>query len=124
MPPIARGQVYFVNLGPTVGREQGGRRPVVVVSTDALNFRPLVISVIPGTRREKAPMPYPWNVLVAAGEGNLERDTVFLTFQMRALDASRFKEPLLGVLSSSAMAKIERGLAYTLSIPASACGIP
>ena len=47
---VRRGEVYFVDLNPTAGREQAGRRPVVVVSNDTLNARPLVVAVVPGTR--------------------------------------------------------------------------
>lgn len=55
--PIRRGEIYFVDLGPTIGREQSGRRPVVVVSRDEINVQPLVVMVVPGTRRAKAPIP-------------------------------------------------------------------
>lgn len=40
--PVRRGEVYFIELSPTVGREQSGRRPVVIVSNDGLNAKPLV----------------------------------------------------------------------------------
>ncbi len=46
---ISRGQIYFVNLNPTEGRGQAGRRPVLVVSADAINRQPLVITVVVGT---------------------------------------------------------------------------
>ena len=77
---IQRGEVYFVDLEPTVGREQAGRRPVVVVSNDTLNGLPLVILTVPGTRRFHSPFTYPSNVHVPAGEGGLHADTVFLAF--------------------------------------------
>src|SRR5437016_3682588 len=96
--PILRGEVYFVDLNPVRGREQGGRRPVVVVSNDGLNRRPLVVTVVPGTRLARSPIPHLSNVTVLAGEAGLTDDTVFLTFQMRALDHSRFEDPPCGVL--------------------------
>ena len=46
---ISRGQIYFASLDPIQGREQSGRRPVLVVSSDAINRQPLVIAVIVGT---------------------------------------------------------------------------
>ena len=46
---ISRGSIYFVNLDPTLGREQAGRRPVLVVSVDAINRQPLVVTVVVGT---------------------------------------------------------------------------
>ena len=49
--PVQRGEVYFVDLNPAIGREQRGRRPVVVVSRDSLNRLPLVVVVVPGHGR-------------------------------------------------------------------------
>jgi mRNA interferase MazF len=43
---VRRGEIYFVDLNPASGREQAGRRPVLVVSNDTLNARPLVVAVI------------------------------------------------------------------------------
>jgi mRNA interferase MazF len=116
----ARGEVYFVNLDPVTGREQGGRRPVVVVSNDIVNQLPLVVTVVPGMRGFKVKVDRPWNVRVPAGEGNLPQETVFLTFQVRALDQSRFKDPPIGRLSQAAMGEIEKSLAWTLVIPTAA----
>ena len=50
-----RGQIYFVDLNPTHGREQAGRCPVLVVSTDAINRQPLVVTVIVGTDAKSVP---------------------------------------------------------------------
>ncbi|MGH7432927.1 MAG: type II toxin-antitoxin system PemK/MazF family toxin, partial [Candidatus Methylomirabilales bacterium] len=56
---ISRGQIYFVNLRPTRGREQRGRRPVLVVSADAINRQPLVVTVVVGTDAKNVPRDYP-----------------------------------------------------------------
>jgi mRNA interferase MazF len=48
--PVNRGEVYFVNLNPTKGREQAGTRPVLILSSDAINSLPLVITVVVGTK--------------------------------------------------------------------------
>jgi mRNA interferase MazF len=111
-----RGEVYFVDLNPTSGREQAGRRPVLVVSNDTLNARPLVISVIPGTRGSHLPSDYPGNVRVPAGEANLPHETVFMTFQIRALDPSRFASPPVGQLSEKRMVEVDEALAWTLAL--------
>ncbi len=47
---IQRGEIYFVDLNPTRGREQSGRRPVLVLSIEAINKTPLVVAVIVGTK--------------------------------------------------------------------------
>src|SRR5574341_1887840 len=90
---ISRGQIYFVNLSPTRGREQAGRRPVLVVSSDAINRQPLVVTVVVGTDAKNVPRDYPVNVRVTAEETGLPVDTVFLCFQIRSLDQSRFADP-------------------------------
>jgi mRNA-degrading endonuclease toxin of MazEF toxin-antitoxin module len=49
---IQRGEIYFVNLSPAQGREQAGHRPALVISSDAVNRLPLVVSVVVGTKGE------------------------------------------------------------------------
>ena len=88
---IHRGEIYFVNLNPTKGREQRGLRPVLVVSVDSINNQPLVVAVVVGTDAKKVPRDYPVNVRLSAEETGLPRDTVFLCFQIRSLESSRFR---------------------------------
>src|SRR5438874_110596 len=88
---INRGNIYFVDLTPTKGREQTGRRPVLVVSSDAINRQPLVVTVVVGTDAANLPRDYPVNVRVTAAETGLLHDTVFLCFQIRSLDPQRFQ---------------------------------
>jgi len=90
---ISRGQIYFVNLSPTQGREQAGRRPVLVVSADAINHQPLVVTAVVGTNAKNVPHDYPTNVRVTAKETGLPVDTVFVCFQLRSLDPGRFLDP-------------------------------
>ena len=52
---IKRGEIYFVDLNPVQGREQAGQRPVLVLSVDAINNAPLVVTVVVGTRGERVP---------------------------------------------------------------------
>src|SRR5262245_56121775 len=113
---IQRGEVYFVTLDLTIGHEQAGRRPVVVVSNDILNVQPLVLVVVPGTKRARSPIRYHSNVVVPAGAACLVQETVFQTFQTRALDRSRVKEARRGVLGQAYLARIEGALAWTLDL--------
>ena len=107
---IHRGEIYFVNLNPTKGREQRGRRPVLVVSVDAINSQPLVVAVVVGTDAKKVSRDYPVNVRLSAEETGLPQDTVFLCFQIRSLDASRFQDNK-GALRPAGSVKPERMLA-------------
>ena len=119
---ISRGQVYFVTLDPTKGREQAGRRPVLVVSADAINRQPLVVTVAVGTDAKNVPRDYPTNVRVTAKESRLPIDTVFLCFQIRSLDPARFYDPkthrpnLAGTVSSARMAEVEKALRLVLNL--------
>jgi len=87
---IRRGDIYFVNLNPVKGHEQAGYRPVLVVSSDAINKQPLVVTVVVGTDAQNIPKDYPTNVRVSAKDSGLPMDTVFLCFQIRSLDPNRF----------------------------------
>lgn len=119
---ISRGQIYFVNLDPTRGHEQAGRRPVLVVSADAINRQPLVVTVVVGTKSSNIPRDYPTNVRVTARETGLPYDTLFLCFQLRSLDPSRFLEPrtrkpnLAGNMPPSRMTEVDEALKLSLGL--------
>jgi mRNA interferase MazF len=113
---ISRGSIYFVDLAPTKGREQTGRRPVLVVSSDAINRQPLVVTVVVGTEAKNVPRDYPVNVRVSAGETGLPHDTVFLCFQIRSIDPARFPPEPAGTLSQVRMADIVAAMKLVLEI--------
>jgi len=112
---IERGVVYFASLGPVRGREQAGRRPVLVVSSDALNRQPLVVTVVVGTDARHVRRDYPVNVRVRAAESGLPRDTVFLAFQVRSLDPARLVGPA-GRLPPARMLEVDAALRRVLAL--------
>src|SRR6266566_348250 len=103
---MRRGEIYFVDLNPIVGREQRGTRPVLVVSIDRINRSPLVVTIVPGTDASNVRNKYESDVLIPAHESGLPMDTVFLCFQARALDHSRFPNHPAGQLAAQRMADI------------------
>ena len=119
---INRGQIYFVNLSPTERREQKGYRPVLVVSVDAINRQPLVVTVVVGTSAKNVPRDYPTNVRATAKETGLPLDTVFLCFQIRSLDPSRFLDAksgrpnLAGTMPPARMTEVENALRLVLGL--------
>src|SRR5262245_39210200 len=113
---ISRGQIYMVDLKPARGREQKGRRPALVVSADAINRQPLVITVVAGTKAGNVSRDYPTNVRVTAAESGLPMDMVFLCFQIRSLDPGRFPASSAGSLSARKMADIDQALKLALSL--------
>jgi len=113
---IQRSEIYFVNLNPVKGREQAGERPVLVLSVNAINRLPLVITVIVGTKGTNLNRDYPTNVRVAIEESGLPIETVFLCFQIRSLDANRFPSQAVGKLSENKMQEIETAVRYCLGL--------
>ena len=113
---VQRGEIYFVNLNPVQGREQAGRRPVLVLSADAINRLPLVVTVVVGTKGEKVTRDYPTNVRVSTAESGLPMETVFLCFQLRSIDSSRFAGPPAGRVSGTVLEKIETSVRHCLGL--------
>lgn len=113
---IQRGDIYFVELNPVRGREQAGRRPVLVLSVDAINQLPLVVTVVVGTKGENISRDYSTNVRVPAIESGLPMETVFLCFQIRSLDPSRFPSAPAGKISNPALKQIESAVRNCLGL--------
>mgnify|MGYP000096512479 FL=1 len=112
---MVRGDVYDARLNPTEGSEQGGARPVIVVSRDAINRNSPVVVVIPLTDATNVKRLYPNNVHVAAGEGGLSMASVALAGQVRAVAVSHLLRRR-GSLSADTMRAIDRALRITLDL--------
>ncbi|MHC5739584.1 type II toxin-antitoxin system PemK/MazF family toxin [Nostoc sp.] len=112
---IERGQIYFVNLNPVLGREQAGTRPVLILS-NAINQLPLVVTVVVGTKGTNIKRDYPTNIRVSVSESGLLIETVFLCFQIRSLDPNRFPAAPSGKLSDSKMLEVETAVRYCLGL--------
>ena len=104
---VQRGEIYLVDLNPVQGREQAGHRPVLVLSADAINRLPLVVTVVVGTKGDNVPRDYPTNVRVPAAESGLPMETVFLCFQLRSLDPRRFPGQPAGRISGANHERVE-----------------
>jgi mRNA interferase MazF len=129
---IKRGEIYFVNLNPIKGREQAGKRPVLVLSIDEINKLPLVVTVVVGTKGTNISRDYPTNVRVSPTESGLPLETVFLGFQqargisclqssisalqIRSLDSTRFDSKPAGHLTENKMTEIETSVRYCLGL--------
>jgi mRNA interferase MazF len=113
---ISRGEIYFVNLNPVHGREQAGTRPVLVLSIDAINRLPLVVTVVVGTKGANIARDYPTNIRVPPAESGLPMETVFLCFQLRSLDPARFPPSPSGRLSDAYIALVDDAVRYCLGL--------
>lgn len=114
--PIHRGEIYFVNLNPVRGREQAGERPVLVLSINAINQLPLVVTVVVGTKGENVRRDYPTNIRIPPEESGLALETVFLGFQLRSLDPARFPDHAAGRVSGATLRKVEDAVRYCLGL--------
>ena len=114
--PVQRGEIYFVHLNPTQGREQAGQRPVLVISTDTINRLPLVVTVVVGTKGGNVTRDYPTNVRVPAAESGLPMETVFLCFQLRSLDPHRFAGSPAGKVSEAVLERVETAVRHCLGL--------
>jgi len=113
---IKRGEIYFVDLNPVKGREQAGRRPVLVLSVNSINNLPLVVTIVVGTKGENVKKDFPVNVRVSAKESGLPMETGFLCFQIRSIDPNRFSENPAGKISEETLEKIENAVRHCLGL--------
>nr|WP_122012309.1 type II toxin-antitoxin system PemK/MazF family toxin [Maliibacterium massiliense] len=109
---IRRGDMFFADLSPVVGSEQGGLRPVVVVQNDMGNkYSPTVIVATITSRMEKANLPT--HVALASKDSGLPKPSVVLTEQIRTLDKRRLRRKT-GTLPRDVMNRIDRALSISL----------
>lgn len=109
---MKRGEIYWANLDPVIGSEQGGIRPVVVIQNNTGNrHSPTVIVAAVTTRDKKHALPV--HVPVSSAESGLRQDSVVLTEQVRTLEKTRLHD-CVGRLPASAMRRIDRALALSL----------
>lgn len=113
---MRRGEVYDARLDPTEGSEQGGTRPVIIVSRDAINASSQVVLAVPCTTYRPSRRIYPSQILLKAPDGGLDSDSVALGEQVRVLAKTRITR-LRGALSASALAQLNRVLLIALDLP-------
>lgn len=112
MEMIKRGEIYFADLSPVVGSEQGGVRPVLVVQNDVGNkYSPTVIAAAITSQLEKAKLPT--HISLPADKFGLPKDSVVLLEQIRTLDKKRLKEKI-GELPISMMSRVNEALLISL----------
>ena len=115
MHPVRRGDIYYADLSPVVGSEQGGMRPVLIIQNDTGNrHRPTVIAAAITAQTGKANLPT--HISLAARSCGLTRDSVILLEQVRTLDKSRLRERM-GRLDEPAMHQVDNAIAVSFDLP-------
>lgn len=115
-PPleIKRGDIFYADLAPHVGSEQGGIRPVLVIQNDIGNkYSPTVIVAAITSQIGKA--KFPTHVEIRAGEFGLSRDSVILLEQIRTIDKVRLKNKV-GKLSDEVMEKVNQAILISVGL--------
>jgi mRNA interferase MazF len=112
---MIRGEIYQADLDPIAGSEQGGKRPVLIVSRDAININAPIVIVVPLTNRENKRRLYPTHVELFAGEGGLAKNSVVLCEQVRAISKNRLKKRI-GEVPSQRMSGVDAALKISMDL--------
>jgi mRNA interferase MazF len=111
---VRRGDIYYADLSPVVGSEQGGVRPVLIVQNDVGNrFSPTVIAAAITSQRTKANLPT--HILLNARRTGLAKDSIVLLEQVRTIDKHRLKERM-GCLDNQAMSLVDQALSVSFGL--------
>lgn len=111
---IKRGDIYFADLSPVVGSEQGGTRPVLVIQNDVGNkYSPTVIVSAITSQLTKAKLPT--HIELPSQEYNLPKNSVVLLEQIRTLDKRRLKEKI-SYLDEQKMKEVNRAIIISMGI--------
>lgn len=111
---VKRGDIYYADLSPVVGSEQGGIRPVLIIQNDVGNkYSPTVIAAAITSQINKAKMPT--HIELSAKDYGLNKDSVILLEQIRTLDKKRLRERI-GHLDSSLMVTVNDALSISFGL--------
>ena len=111
---VRRGEIYYADLSPVVGSEQGGMRPVLIVQNDVGNrYSPTVIAAAITSQQNKARLPT--HIEIEARTYGLSKNSVVLLEQVRTLDKRRLRERM-GCLDEKAMQRVDGAIAISLGL--------
>jgi len=109
-----RGAIYYADLSPVIGSEQGGTRPVLVIQNDIGNFHsPTVIIAAITTRFTKAKIPT--HIELKSGKAGLERDSVIMLEQIRTIDKKRLTDKITR-LNAWTMREVDQALRTSVGL--------
>lgn len=111
---VKRGDIYYADLSPVVGSEQGGVRPVLIVQNDVGNrFSPTVIAAAITSQSDKAKLPT--HITLRAENCGLSKDSIVLMEQIRTIDKRRLKEKM-GRLDELSMERVNQALSVSFGL--------
>lgn len=111
---IRRGDIYYADLSPVIGSEQGGTRPVLIIQNDVGNkYSPTVIAAAITSKTDKSKLPT--HIDVFAEQYGLARDSVILLEQIRTIDKKRLKEKM-GHLDDNVMNRVNNAISVSFGL--------
>lgn len=111
---VKRGDIFYADLSPVIGSEQGGVRPVLIVQNDIGNkYSPTVIAAAVTSQINKAKMPT--HIEIGAADYGLSKDSVILLEQIRTIDKRRLKEKI-GRLDKKLMSKVNEAISVSFGL--------
>lgn len=111
---IKRGDIYYADLSPVVGSEQGGIRPVLIVQNNVGNkYSPTVIAAAITSQQSKTRMPT--HIPIDGNCCGLQKDSVVLLEQIRTIDKRRLKEKM-GTVDDSAMSRVDNAISISFGL--------
>lgn len=111
---IKRGDIFYAELNPVIGSEQGGTRPVLIISNDIGNTHSPTVIIVPITSRVHTKAKLPTHTEVDSFEG-LDKNSLILAEQIRTIDKRRL-ENYIGRLPKSIMPKLNHSLAVSIDL--------
>ncbi len=114
---IKRGDMFYADLSPVIGSEQGGVRPVLIIQNDTGNkYSPTVIAAAITSQTGKNKLPT--HIEIGSDDNGLKSDSVVLAEQIRTIDKSRLKEKIGHIDDNSVMSKVNNaiGISFGLEI--------
>ena len=112
---IKRGDMFYADLSPVVGSEQGGIRPVLIIQNDTGNkYSPTVIAAAITSQTGKNKLPT--HIEIGSEENGLKADSVVLTEQIRTIDKSRLKEKNGHITDSEVMSQVNNAIGISFGL--------
>lgn len=112
---IKRGDMFYADLSPVVGSEQGGIRPVLIIQNDTGNkYSPTVIAAAITSQTGKNKLPT--HIEIGSDNNGLKADSVVLTEQIRTIDKSRLKEKIGHINDSNVMSKVNNAIGISFGL--------
>lgn len=111
---VKRGDIYYAELNPVIGSEQGGTRPVLVISNNTGNRHSPTVIIAPITSRTHTKAKLPTHTEVTDFD-KLDKDSIILLEQIRTIDKRRLKQ-YMGMMPDNIMARVDKALAISISL--------